>query len=58
MTDFLNTGSITLEDKDYDALLQVVRYVLENEENSYEECGRQHGHIYQYAVQLEFAIRK
>lgn len=58
MTNFLNTGSITLEGKDYDALLEVVRYVLENEEVSYEECGRQYGHIYQHAMQLEFAIRK
>ena len=57
MKDFLNTGSITLEDKAYDALLKVVQYVLENEETSFEESGRPYGHIYQEAMKLEFAIR-
>jgi len=57
MKTFLNTESITLEGKEYDALLKVVQYVLENEENSFEESGRQHGHIYQEAMKLEFAIR-
>ena len=32
MKTFLNTESITLEGKEYDALLKVVQYVLENEE--------------------------
>ena len=57
MKAFFNTGSITLEGKEYDALLKVVQYILENEETSFEESYRQHGHIYQEAMKLEFAIR-
>ena len=57
MKDYVNQGSITLEDNEYQALLAVVKYVLENEENHFEESGRQYDHIYKHALFLDFAIR-
>ena len=50
-------GGITLEDREYEALVKCVQYLLESEETSFEESNRSRGHVYRYALLLDYALR-